>query len=35
MGHVESEVYLASPYVAANVALKGYLGRDTIGGSAI
>jgi len=35
MGHVESEVYLASPYVAANVALKGYLGKDVIGGSAI
>ena len=28
MGHVESEVYLASPYVAANVALKGYLGGE-------
>jgi len=26
MGHTKSEVYLASPYVAANVALKGYLG---------
>ena len=26
MGHTESEVYLASPYVAANVALTGYLG---------
>ena len=28
MGHAQSEVYLASPYIAANVALKGYLGRD-------
>jgi len=26
MGHTESEVYLASPYVAANVALSGVLG---------
>jgi len=26
MGHVESEVYLASPYVAAKVAIEGYLG---------
>ena len=30
MGHAQSEVYLASPYIAANVALKGYLGRDII-----
>jgi len=30
MGHVESEVYLASPYVAANVAIKGYLGGSVI-----
>ena len=26
MGHAESEIYLASPYVAADVAVKGYLG---------
>jgi len=25
MGHIKSEVYLASPYIAAQVALKGYL----------
>jgi 3-isopropylmalate/(R)-2-methylmalate dehydratase large subunit len=25
MGHTKSEVYLASPYIAAQVALKGYL----------
>ncbi|MDR2717911.1 MAG: 3-isopropylmalate dehydratase large subunit [Treponema sp.] len=28
MGHTKSEVYLASPYIAAKVALKGYLGKD-------
>jgi len=28
MGHTESEVYLAGPYVAAQVAIKGYLGGD-------
>ncbi|MCL2013714.1 MAG: 3-isopropylmalate dehydratase large subunit [Oscillospiraceae bacterium] len=30
MGHTTSEVYLASPYVAAKAAIKGYLGRDII-----
>ena len=30
MGHPESEVYLASPYVAAQVALTGYLGADIV-----
>jgi 3-isopropylmalate/(R)-2-methylmalate dehydratase large subunit len=28
MGHTRSEVYLASPYMAAQTALKGYLGKD-------
>ena len=28
MGHIKSEVYLASPYIAAKAALKGYLGKD-------
>jgi 3-isopropylmalate/(R)-2-methylmalate dehydratase large subunit len=28
MGHTTSEVYLASPVIAAKVAVKGYLGRD-------
>jgi len=30
MGHTKSEVYLASPYIAAQAALKGYLGKDLI-----
>lgn len=30
MGHTQSEVYLASPYVAAKVAIAGYLGGDII-----
>jgi len=30
MGHTKSEVYLASPYIAARAALKGYLGKDLI-----
>jgi 3-isopropylmalate/(R)-2-methylmalate dehydratase large subunit len=30
MGHTKSEVYLASPYIAAQAALKGYLGKDII-----
>ena len=30
MGHKQSEVYLASPYIAASVAVKGYLGRDIV-----
>jgi 3-isopropylmalate/(R)-2-methylmalate dehydratase large subunit len=28
MGHTKSEVYLASPYIAAQAALNGYLGKD-------
>jgi 3-isopropylmalate/(R)-2-methylmalate dehydratase large subunit len=28
MGHVTSEVYLASPAVAAASAIKGYIGAD-------
>jgi len=28
MGHTKSEVYLASPYIAAQAALKGYLRKD-------
>jgi len=28
MGHIKSEVYLASPYIAAQAALKGYLRKD-------
>jgi 3-isopropylmalate/(R)-2-methylmalate dehydratase large subunit len=28
MGHAKSEVYLASPYIAAQAALKGYLRKD-------
>jgi 3-isopropylmalate/(R)-2-methylmalate dehydratase large subunit len=30
MGHPKSEVYLASPYIAALAAINGYLGRDLI-----
>jgi 3-isopropylmalate/(R)-2-methylmalate dehydratase large subunit len=30
MGHTKSEVYLASPYIAAQAALKGYLGKDLV-----
>jgi len=30
MGHTKSEVYLASPYIAANAALKGYLRKDLV-----
>lgn len=30
MGHVDSEVYLASPTVAAAAALKGYIGADIL-----
>jgi 3-isopropylmalate/(R)-2-methylmalate dehydratase large subunit len=30
MGHTKSEIYLASPYVAAKTAVKGYLGRDIL-----
>jgi len=30
MGHTKSEVYLASPYIAALAALKGYLGKDIV-----
>ena len=28
MGHTKSEVYLASPYIAAKAALSGYLGKE-------
>jgi 3-isopropylmalate/(R)-2-methylmalate dehydratase large subunit len=30
MGHTQSEVYLASPYIAAKAALSGYLGKDLL-----
>jgi len=30
MGPVSSEVYLASPAIAAKVALHGFLGRDIV-----
>ena len=30
MGHITSEIYLASPYIAAEVAINGYLGRDLV-----
>ncbi|MDR2701815.1 MAG: 3-isopropylmalate dehydratase large subunit [Spirochaetaceae bacterium] len=30
MGHTKSEVYLASPYIAAKVALSGFLGKELL-----
>jgi len=30
MGHTKSEVYLASPYIAAKAALSGFLGKDVV-----
>lgn len=30
MGHAKSEIYLASPFVAAKVAINGFLGRDIL-----
>jgi 3-isopropylmalate/(R)-2-methylmalate dehydratase large subunit len=30
MGHAKSEVYLASPYIAAKVALSGFLGKELV-----